>query len=122
MHIEKVSRYVPITTPTRSHDGSTVRQMLISIPKLKFLDDAIEDCVYYKKYKKPEEAVQFKPKDMERSASWCARLKGVPLSPQEAKVDALRAGMQPTEISKTLGIASSTVRGMIARIRAKKGE
>ena len=122
MHIERVSKYKPISTPSRSHEGSTVRQMLISIPKLKWLDDDRENCRYYNEYKPIEEAKPKTPNDINRSPSWCARLKGQPLSPQEERVYQLRSSMQPTAIGRTLGLKVSTVRGMMARIRAKKGE
>lgn len=122
MQIEKVSKYKPISTPSRSHEGTTVRQMLISIPKLKWLDDYADKSTYYRAYKTVEEVKPKAPVDIQRSPSWCARLLGEPLSPQEKRVDDLRQSMQPTAIGRVLGLKASTVRGMLARIRAKKGE
>ena len=122
MQIEKVSKYKPISTPSRSHEGQTIRQMLISIPRVKWLETDIESSSYYKKYKSPEDIEKKLPIDIRRSPTWCATLKGQPLSPQEIKVDELRVGMQPTAIGRALGLKTSTVRGMLARIRAKKGE
>lgn len=122
MQIEKVSKYKPISTPSRSHEGATIRQMLISIPRVKWLETDIESCSHYKKYKSPENIAPKLPIDIRRSPTWCATLKGQPLSPQEIKVDELRSSMQPTAIGRALGLKTSTVRGMLARIRAKKGE
>lgn len=122
MHIEKVSRYKPVSTPSRSHEGVTIRQMLISLPRVKWLEKDINDSRYYKQYKNPNEVAPKLPIDIRRSPTWCATLKGQPLSPQEKKVDELRVGMQPTAIGRALGLKTSTVRGMIARVRAKKGE
>ena len=122
MQIEKVSKYKPISTPSRSHEGATIRQMLISIPRLKWLDQDRDNCQYYRQYKSPDDVIKKIPIDIRRSPTWCAELKGQPLSPQEKKVDELRTSMQPTAIGRALGLKVSTVRGMLARIRAKKGE
>lgn len=122
MQIEKVVKYIPISTPSRSSDQTTVRQMMISLPRVKWLEVDINSCEHYRYYKKPEDVKPAIAKDLQRSPTWSARLKGEPLTQQEEKVDALRQTMTPTNIGRSLNIKPSTVRGMIARIRAKKGE
>jgi hypothetical protein len=122
MQIEKVSKYKPISTPSRSHEGATIRQMLISIPRLKWLEKDVDSCKYYRQYKNPDNVIKKLPVDIRKSPTWCATLNGQPLSPQEKKVDDLRNSMQPTAIGRALGLKVSTVRGMLARIRAKKGD
>lgn len=120
MHIEKVSKYVPVSTPSRSHEGSTVRQMLISIPRLKWLDDGIDDCRYYKFYKPepPKTIIPHIPSG--KTPSWAVRLKGQPLSTQEQQVADVMDTMKIAEISRSMRIAQTTVRGIISRIRAKR--
>lgn len=122
MQIEKVSKYIPVSTPSRSTEQTTIRQMMISIPRIKWLESDIESCDYYRKYRKPEDIKPSIAADLKRSPTWCARLKDQPLTPQERRVDALRKEHHPTAIGRRLGIAPSTVRGMLARIKAKKGE
>lgn len=120
MHIEKVSRYVPVSTPSRSYEGSTVRQMLVSIPRLKWLDDGIDECRYYKHYK-PEPAETASPsRPSGKAPSWSARLKGQPLTAQEQRVADVMDKMRIIDISRNMQIAQTTVRGMMARIRAKR--
>lgn len=120
MHIEKVSRYVPVSTPSRSHEGSTVRQMLVSIPRLKWLDDGIDECRYYKHYKPETEETTGTSLPSEKKPSWSARLKGQPLTAQEQRVADVMDKMRIIDISRNMQIAQTTVRGMMARIRAKR--
>lgn len=122
MQIEKVSKYIPVSTPSRSSEQTTMRQMMVSLPRVKWLERDIDNCEYYKKYRKPEEVKPSIAADLKRSPTWCARLKGEPLTPQEQKVADLRVNHHPTAIGRKLGLAPSTVRGMLARIRAKNGE
>lgn len=122
MQIEKVSRYIPVSTPSRSSEQTTIRQMMVSLPRVKWLENDLDSCEYYKKYRKPEEVRPSIAADLKRSEAWCDRLRGEPLTPTEQKVANLRVNHHPTAIGRKLGIATSTVRGMLARIRAKLGE
>lgn len=121
MQIKKVSKYIPVSTPSRSHEGSTVRQMLISIPRLEWLDKDIDASTHYRKYKDISEVKPKTPNEAKNTPSWSARLKGVPLSPMEQKIYDLSQSMKIREVGSQLGIAPSTVRGTIARARAKLG-
>jgi hypothetical protein len=118
--IEKVSRYIPCNTPSRSHEGLTVRHMLMSIPRVKWLEQDLESCQYYRNYKKYEEVRS--PVEPRSVAARVERLLGQELTDREKKIDEMRHTMSSRMIATALNMHSSTVRDDIAKIRAKKGQ
>lgn len=118
MCIEKVSKYVSSAMGTRSTEGITVRQMLLSIPKVKWLDGA--DTEYYHKYK-PINEVDLKISKTNNHAANFDQIRGQPLTEKEKMaVDLMKTGMKQKHAADVMGMHRSTFRDMLLRIRAKQ--
>jgi DNA-binding NarL/FixJ family response regulator len=94
--------------------------MLMSIPRVKWLEQDLESCQYYRNYKKYEEVRS--PVEPRSVAARVERLLGQELTDREKKIDEMRHTMSSRMIATALNMHSSTVRDDIAKIRAKKGQ
>jgi hypothetical protein len=119
MKIEKVCRYVPVVTGLKSDGsqaGSTVRHMLLSLPRVRFLEGG--ETEYYHKYQPPvEEPVVKNPN---YSTVWCDAIKAEPLTDKER--DAMRMkndGFTYNAIANKLSIGRSSVAKLLNRARVK---
>lgn len=121
--IEKVSRYIPAVSPTRgtggeaSDNGSTVRHMLLSIPRVKFLEGG--ETEHYHKYKVLEnEPVIISPSYSDR---WCELVKAEPPTERELLVEKMvNDGASRNAIADHLHMARGTIANLLSRIRVKR--
>jgi ATP/maltotriose-dependent transcriptional regulator MalT len=119
--IEKVSRYIPVVTPSRSgrgqENGSSVRHMLLSIPRIKWLEN--EETEYYHKYAAlTEEPVVVAPS---HSDKWCEMVKAEPLTERELLVERLvNDGFSHAVIAEKEHMARATIALLIKRARVKR--
>lgn len=119
--IEKVSRYVPAVTPSRSgrgeDNGSTVRHMLLSIPRIKWLESG--ETEFYHKYKMlDDEPIIVSPC---YSDDWCEAVKAEPLTERELLVEKMvNDGNTRNAITLKLHMARGTISNLLARIRVKR--
>lgn len=119
MKIEKVSRYVPIAVGTKSNvlSGGTTRHMLLSIPRLKWLEGGETD--HYHKYK-PADSDPFIENPC-YSADWINQIKAQPLTEREMLVEKLtNDGMTQKNVAKFVGIERGSVANLINRARVKR--
>lgn len=120
MRIEKVSRYVPVVTGQKSHGataGSTLRHMLISLPKVKFLEGG--ETEYYHKYK--ELVDDPKIPNPSYSEKWCEEVKARPLTELEITVEKMiNDGYTHTDCAKKVGIQRGSISNVINRVRVKR--
>lgn len=119
MVIEKVCRYVPVVTGLKSDGlqaGSTVRHMLLSLPRVRFLEGG--ETEYYHKYKPPvEEPTISNPN---RSDKWCNTIKIAPLTDNEREAIRLKNdGATYSTIAYKLGIGKSSVGNLISKAKVK---
>ena len=115
MHIQKISRYVPVAAPTNSTSESiSSRKMLMSLPRVKWLErdpDYKPNGFFEEDLPPPPPPSPNVPKA------------GMPLSDREDEIYKLRMGGESfTDIARRFGISSDTVRGMFSRARRKRGE
>lgn len=117
--IEKVCRYVPVVTGLKSAGvaaGSTVRHMLISIPRLKFLETGETD--YYHKYRPPSEDPVVT--DTAYSRNWCDTVKVEPLTPREKEALNLKNdGYTYDAIANRLNVSRSSAVKILTKARVK---
>lgn len=121
MKIEKVCRYVPVVTGLKSEGvsaGSTVRHMLLSIPRLRWLD-AAESTDFYHKYKSPDGNIFIE--NPSYSAQWVNEVKHLPITERELLVERLvNDGMTHKQVAKHLGIERGSVPNLLNRVRVKR--
>ena len=103
MMLYKVSRLVPVAVGTQGNNGSTVRHMLVSIPRVRFLERPGEPTDYYCRYAPPC-AVEVNLTDVEREALALANI-----------------GLTYSEGAKRRGVSLSAFRDAVLRARAKTG-
>lgn len=120
MQIEKVSKYVFANTPSRSSEGSTARKILISIPRLRWLENGNTD--FYGSFSKmndtPGPRIRSNTHDTE---AWAQRLAGQPLTEREQKAyDLMKTGIRQIQAADIMGIPRSTFRDILIKIKAKK--
>ena len=61
MKIQKISKYVPISTASRSSSGeSTIRHMLVSLPRIKWLEKNPDPTMFTSAYHLGEDDVDLK--------------------------------------------------------------
>ena len=118
--IEKVSRYIPVNMPRNGSgedNGSSARHMLLSIPRIKFLENA--ETEYYHKYRVLEhEPVIINPS---YSDKWCELIKAEPLTERELEVERLiNDGNSRNVVAIKLHIAKNTIANIITRVRVKR--
>ena len=119
--IEKVSRYVPAITPSRGNtgeeNGSTVRHMLLSIPRIKWLEGG--ETEHYHKYRTlTDEPVIVNPSYTDK---WCELIKTDPLTERELEIERLiNDGNSHNAIAEKLHIAKGTIANIITRVRVKR--
>lgn len=120
MKIEKVCRYVPVVTGLKSQGasaGSTIRHMLLSIPRLRFLEGG--DTDFYHKYKSPD-ADPF-IENPSYSAQWVQDVKTLPLTDRELEVERfVNDGMTHKLIAKKLNVEHGRIANIINRVRVKR--
>lgn len=121
MKIEKVCRYVPVVTGLKSEGvtaGSTIRHMLLSIPRLRWLEDA-ESTDFYHKYKSPD-ADPF-IENPSYSAQWVKDVRTLPITERELEVERLiNDGFPHKEVAKRLGLERGSIPNIINRVRVKR--
>jgi hypothetical protein len=120
MNIEKVSKFVAQTTPSRSGEGTFSRQILLSIPRLRWLEADIDSCTYYSQYTPDGLKTHKEEKKIKEKSFWARTLAGKPLSPQEAKIKKMLETMSPDKIASTLKLSKITVKSCISSIKAKE--
>jgi len=118
--IEKVSRYIPVNMPrngSAEDNGSSARHMLLSIPRIKFLEGGTTE--YYHKYS----VLKHEPVIVNPSYSdkWCEAIKAEPLTERELKVERLiNDGNSHNTVAIKLHIAKNTIANIITRVRVKR--
>ena len=118
--IEKVSRYIPVNMPrngSAEDNGSSARHMLLSIPRIKFLEGGTTD--HYHKFSVLEhEPVIVNPS---YSDKWCELIKSDPLTERELEVEKLiNDGNSHNAVALKLHIAKGTIANLITRVRVKR--
>ena len=120
MKIEKVCRYVPVVTGLKSEGvtaGSTIRHMLLSIPKLKWLEGGETD--FYHKYKSPD-ADPF-IENPSYSAQWVKEVRALPITDRELVVEKLvNDGMTQKQVAERVGVERGSIANILNRVRVKR--
>lgn len=117
---EKVSRYVPVVTGLKSQGvtaGSTMRQMLLSIPRVKFLEGGEND--YYDKFKSLDEDPFIE--NPSYSPQWVNAVKSLPITDRELLVERLiNDGATQQQVADRIGILRGSVANLVNRLRVKR--
>ena len=120
MKIEKVCRYVPVLTGLKSRGvtaGSTMRHMLISIPRVRWLENT--DTDFYHKYKSPDEDPFIA--NPSYSPQWVETVKREPMTDRELLVERmLNDGSTQQQIADRLKIERGSVANIANRVRVKR--
>lgn len=120
MKIEKVCRYVPIVQGLKSQGvqaGSTMRQMLLSIPRVRFLEGGDND--YYDKFKSPDDDPNIE--NPTYTTAWCNAIKTLPITENELIAERMvNDGATQQQVADRLGILRGSVANIINRIRVKR--
>lgn len=121
MKVEKVCRYIPIAMGTSGDraksGGSTIRQMLLSIPRVKWLEGA--NTEFYHKYSPPDENPRVHL--YSHSDEWCEKMKKEPLTERELLVEhMLRDGHTFKQIAEHIGLQPGSIAKYVARVRVKR--
>jgi hypothetical protein len=120
MKIEKVCRYVPIVQGLKSQGvqaGSTMRQMLLSIPRVRFLEGGDND--YYDKFKSPDDDPNIE--NPTYTTAWCNAIKTLPITEIELIAERMvNDGATQQQVADRLGILRGSVANIINRIRVKR--
>jgi DNA-binding NarL/FixJ family response regulator len=121
MKIEKVCRYVPVVTGLKSEGttaGSTIRHMLLSIPRLRWLDDA-NDTEFYHKYKSP--AADPFIENPSYSAQWVKEVRELPITERELAVEKLvNDGLTQKQVAERVGVERGSIANILNRVRVKR--
>ena len=121
MKIEKVCRYVPVVTSLKSEGttaGSTIRHMLLSIPRLRWLDDA-DTNEFYDKYKSPD-ADPF-IENPSYSAQWVKEVRALPITERELAVEKLvNDGFTQKQVAESVGVERGSIANILNRVRVKR--
>ena len=121
MNIAKVSKYVPVVTATsggRDGSGVNARNMLVSIPRVEFLEKDRENTEFYHKYL----PVQDMPvvSTTLSSREWITRITQ-PMTEREKVIEQmLNEGKTYKQICAAIGLAKGTIATYVYRIRAKR--
>jgi len=120
MRIEKVCRYVPIVQGLKSQGvqaGSTMRQMLLSIPRVRFLEGGEND--HYDKFKSPDDDPDIESPSY--TTAWCNAIKTLPITENELIAERMvNDGATQQQVADRLGILRGSVANIINRIRVKR--
>lgn len=122
MKIEKVSKYVPVVTGTsgnRDGSGGTVRSMLVSIPRVEFLEKDRESTEFYHQYTTMQD-IPVTPNST-FSQEWVEKIRVLPMTKRELIIEQmLNDGNTYKQIGTVLGLAKGTIPAYVHRIRAKR--
>lgn len=120
LRIEKVSRYVPVVTGLKSQGvqaGSTMRQMLLSIPRVRFLEGAETD--FYHKFKSLEENPEIE--NPSYTKQWVDTIKSQPISERELLIERMiNDGATQQQVADRIGIQRGSVANLVNRVRVKR--
>jgi DNA-binding CsgD family transcriptional regulator len=120
LRIEKVSRYVPVVTGLKSQGvqaGSTMRQMLLSIPRVKFLEGGDND--FYHKFKRLDDDPFIE--NPSYSPHWVNSVKILPITDRELLVERMiNDGATQQQVADKLGILRGSVANLVNRLRVKR--
>lgn len=120
LRIEKVSRYVPVVTGLKSQGvtaGSTMRQMLLSIPRVRFLEGG--DTDYYHKFKSLDDDPFIE--NPSYSPQWVNAVKSLPITDRELIVERMiNDGATQQQVADHLGILRGSVANLVNRLRVKR--
>lgn len=120
MKIEKVCRYVPVVTGLKSEGmtaGSTVRHMLLSLPRLRWLEGGETD--FYHKYKSPDSDPFIE--NPSYTAQWVNEVKHLPITQREILVERLvNDGMTHKDVAKRIGVERGSIANLLNRVRVKR--
>lgn len=120
LRIEKVSRYVPVVQGLKSQGvqaGSTMRQMLLSIPRVRFLEGGENE--YYDKFKTPDDDPEIENPSYTRQ--WCNAIKTLPITERELLVERMiNDGKTQQQVADRLGIMRGSVANLVNRVRVKR--
>lgn len=120
INIEKVSKFVSNSTPSRSGEGEFSRQILVSIPRVRWLESDLESCKYYSQYQANEPKTFREEAKIREKSVWARSLSGKALSPQEVKIKRMLETMDIDKIASSLKLAKSTIKSCVASIKAKE--
>lgn len=117
---EKVSRYVPVVTGLKSQGataGSTMRQVLLSIPRVKFLEGGEND--YYDKFKSLDSDPFIE--NPSYSPQWVNAVKSLPITDRELLVERMiNDGATQQQVADRIGILRGSVANLVNRLRVKR--
>lgn len=120
MKIEKVCRYMPVVTGLKSEGvtaGSTIRHMLISIPRLRWLEGGETD--FYHKYKSPDTDITIQSPS--HSAHWVKQVQTLPITERELLVEKLvNDGKTRKQVAEAVGVEPGSVANILNRVRVKR--
>jgi len=122
--MEKVSKFVPVSSYVQgnrpSGGGSTIRQMLLSIPRVKWLErPGGPPTDFYHQFKPPEPSTSVALPG--RSQGWCEEMKVQPLTAQELTIERLlNDGKTTKQVAEAVGIKQNSVYKALTRIRVKR--
>lgn len=120
MKIEKVCRYVPVVTGLKSKGstaGSTIRHMLISIPRIRWLENGETD--FYHKYELPGSDPHITSPSY--SEHWVETVKREPFTQRELIVEQmLNDGATQQQIADRFSIERGSVANIANRVRVKR--
>lgn len=122
MKIDKVSTYIPVSSGTsggRSSSNTTTRQMLLSLPRVRWLERPGPPTDYYHLYKTPDTDPKFS--NHSYSDEWCERIKSEPMTDREQIVQhMLHNGATYRQIAEKLGIQPGSIPTYVTRVRIKE--
>jgi len=120
--IEKVSKYIPVASGTsggRTASNSTTRHMLLSIPRLRWLERPGPPTEFYQHYRDINSDPKFS--NHSYSDAWCEKIKSEPMTDREQIVQQmLHNGATFTQIADRLGIQRGSVPSYATRVRIKE--
>jgi DNA-binding NarL/FixJ family response regulator len=120
--IQKVSKYIPVsmgTSGNRTSTNSTVRNMLLSIPRIAWLERPGPPTDYYHEYKPPDADIKLSHHSY--SDEWCEKIKTQPMTDREQIVQQmLHNGATFGQIATRLGLQRGSIANYVARVRIKE--
>jgi hypothetical protein len=97
--------------------GSTMRQMLLSIPRVRFLEGGDND--YYDKFKSPDDDPNIE--NPTYTTAWCNAIKTLPITESELIAERMvNDGATQQQVADRLGILRGSVANIVNRVRVKR--
>lgn len=122
MNIPKVSKYIPVTfglSKGSPSSNSSPRNMLLSIPRLLWLERPGPPTDFYQTYSLPDSDPKFSSNSF--SDEWCDKIKDEPMTDDEQIVQQmLHNGATFPQIAKRIGKHRRTIHTYATRVRIKE--